>query len=150
MTAIELSHLFTMEVAVGRPVDLGGGRRYIPLGTGRFDGPDEGLRGEVLECGVDWQTVDPGGLIEIDAHYGLRTDAGAGIEVRSSGVRRMATAVADRLARGEPVDPSEYYFRTHVRFFTAEPSLDRLNGLIAVSTGTRRVDSVRIEVHEVL
>jgi hypothetical protein len=150
LTAIGLRHLLTLEVAVRPPLDLGGGRRYIPLGGGRFEGMDPGLQGEVLEGGVDWQWVRSEGLIEIDAHYALRTDSGSGIEVRSSGVRRMHPSVAERLGRGEPVDPAEYYFRTHVRLATADAALDRLNGLIAVSTGTRRVDAVRIEVHEVL
>lgn len=149
-TGIRLAHLLTLEVTVRAPVDLGGGRRYVPLCTGWFEGGGEGLRGEVLDGGVDWQWVRSESLVEIEAHYALRTDAGDGIEVRSSGVRRMEPAVAERLANGQPVDPGEYYFRTHVRLTTPAPALDRLNGLIAVSTGERRLDTVRIEVHEVL
>jgi hypothetical protein len=48
------------------------------------------------------------------------------------------------------VPPEEYYFRTHVRLFTASERLDRLNRLLAVSTGERERDTVRIHVHEVL
>jgi hypothetical protein len=50
----------------------------------------------------------------------------------------------------EPVDPSEYYFRTHVRLSTSASRLAWLNDLLAVATGERRRDTVRIDVHEVV
>ena len=52
--------------------------------------------------------------------------------------------------RGDQVGPDEYYFRTLVRLSTAAPRLRRLNDLIAVSTGDRDRNTVRIHVHEVL
>ena len=58
--------------------------------------------------------------------------------------------MAERIARGEAVDPSEYYFRTHVRLSTSRAEPPWMNDLLAVSSGERRRDTVRIHVHEVL
>jgi Protein of unknown function (DUF3237) len=147
--SIQLRELVTVEVSVRPVVDLGGGRRYVAFAGGTFAGR-EGLSGQVAEGGVDWQVVRPDGVIEIDAHYALRTEAGDAIEVLSTGLRKATDAVAARIARGDPVAAEEYYFRTHVRFSTSSPGLAWLNDLIAISTGERQRDVVRIRVHEVL
>ncbi len=68
----------------------------------------------------------------------------------SQGIRRASESVTARLARGDQVDPDEYYFRTLVRLRAPAPRLDWLNHLIAVSTGRRDQSLVRIDVHEVL
>ena len=60
-----------------------------PSTAGTFEGRD-GLAGTVLEGGVDWQTVRPDGVLEIDAHYTLRTAADEAIEVVSQGVRKAS------------------------------------------------------------
>jgi hypothetical protein len=149
MTPIHLRALVRIEVSVAPPIDLGGERRYIPFQGGTFTG-FEGIRGELLAGGVDWQMVRPDGVVEIDAHYALRSEEGETIEVRSIGLRKASPAVTHRLARGEDVTPDEYYFRTHIRLSTSAPRLLRLNDLLAVSTGQRFPDLVRIDVHEVL
>ncbi len=149
MRQIRLRELLAIEIDVRAPVDLGGGRRFIAFEGGTFVGRDD-LRGMVLEGGVDWQTVRPDGVIEIDAHYTLRTGSGETVEVRSRGVRKATESVFARLERGEEVDPDEYYFRTHVRLTTSAPRLSFLNDLIAISTGRRDRAVVRIDVHEVL
>jgi hypothetical protein len=149
MRSVELRELMLITIAVRPVVDLGGGRRSVAFDGGAFEGRD-GLIGTVLAGGVDWQSVRPDGVLEIDAHYALRTGAGEAIEVRSQGVRKAPESVAARLAHGEPVDPSEYYFRTLVRLSSAAPRLLWLNDLIAVSTGERERSTVRIHVHEVL
>jgi len=145
--------LLGIDVAVRPIVDLGafpvGGRRFVVFDGGTFEGRD-GLRGTLAAGGVDWQVVRSDDVVDIDAHYVLVTDAGEPIEVRSSGLRKASKEVVERIARGDPVDPSEYYFRTHIRLSTSAPRLAWLNGLIAVSTGERRRDAVRIDVHEVL
>jgi Protein of unknown function (DUF3237) len=130
-------------------VELGSGRRYVAFDGGTFEGRD-GLAGAVLGGGVDWQTVRPDGVLEIDAHYTLQTESDEAIEVRSQGVRKASESVTARLAQGELVDPDDYYFRTLVRLSSAAPRLHRLNDLIAVSTGDRQRSTVRIHVHEVL
>ena len=88
------------------------------------------------------------GVIEIDAHYVLQTGDGALIEVRSTGIRVASPEVVARITAGEPVDASEYYFRTHIRLSTADEPLRWLNDLLAVSAGERRRSSVRIDVFE--
>jgi hypothetical protein len=148
MRPVALRELVSIQVRVRPVVDLGGGRRYVPFDGGTFEGRD-GLRGTILEGGVDWQTVRPDGTLEIDAHYTLSTDAGELIEVRSTGLRKAPPLVSERLARGEDVDPDEYYFRTHVRFTTAAARLAWLNDLLGVSTGRRDRSVVTIDVHEV-
>ena len=144
--------MLTIDVAVQPVVELGdiplGGRRVVVFDGGTFVGRD-GLRGTIAPGGVDWQLARSDGVIEIDAHYVLVTDDGESIEVRSTGLRKASATVADRIARGEVVAPSEYYFRTHVRLSTAAPRLGWMNDLLAVSTGERRRDTVRIDVHEV-
>jgi hypothetical protein len=119
---VELLRLIEIDVAVQPMVDLGefplGGRRTIVFDGGTFEGRD-GLRGTIAPGGVDRQIIRADGVIEIDAHYVLVTDDGEPIEVRSTGIRKATPAVADRLARGEEVAPSEYYFRTHVRLSTS-------------------------------
>jgi hypothetical protein len=149
MRQVELRELMLITIAVRPVVDLGGGRRYVAFDGGTFEGRD-GMSGTVLEGGVDWQTVRPDGVLEIDAHYTLRTDAQEAIEVVSQGVRKASASVATRLARGDQVAPDEYYFRTLVRLSTPAPGLSWLNDLIAVSTGERERNTVRIHVHEVL
>jgi Protein of unknown function (DUF3237) len=149
MRPIEVRALLSIRVHVRPVVDLGGGRRYVPFEGGTFEGRD-GLRGTIAEGGVDWQTVRPDGTLEIDAHYTLSSEDHELIEVRSTGLRQAAPEVAERLARGEDVDPEEYYFRTHVRLATVAPRLAWLNDLLGISTGRRDRSLVTIDVHEVL
>ena len=147
---LELRELMSIQVRVRPVVDLGAGRRFVAFDGGTFEGVRDEVAGTILEGGVDWQLVRDDGVLDIDAHYTLSTDRGEAIEVRSQGLRRAAPAVAERIARGEPVDPEEYYFRTHLRFSTAAERLSRLNGLLAVSTGRRDRSVVRLGVYEVL
>jgi hypothetical protein len=149
MRSVELRELMLITIQVRPLVDLGGTRRYVAFDGGTFEGRD-GLSGTVLEGGVDWQTVRADGVLEIDAHYALQTEANEAIEVVSQGVRKASESVTARLLRGDPVAPDEYYFRTLVRLSTAAPRLSRLNDLIAVSTGDRDRNTVHIHVHEVL
>jgi hypothetical protein len=149
---MELIELLSIDIDVAPIVELGdsgtGVRRLIPFLGGTFAGRD-GLSGTVAPGGADWQFVRSDGVLEIDAHYVLETDGGALVEVRSTGIRRASPEVAARIGAGEPVDPSEYYFRTHVRLSTADPALAAMNDMIAVSAGERRRSAVRINVFEV-
>jgi Protein of unknown function (DUF3237) len=149
---VELRPLLTIEIELEPVESLGhtpaGERRLIRFRSGRFDGRD-GLRGVLAPGGVDWQTVRDDGAVEIAAHYWLVSDQGESIEVRSEGLRVAPPEVARRLAAGEPVEASEYYFRTHIRLTTSSPRLAWLNNLIGVSTGERRSTEVVIRVHEV-
>jgi hypothetical protein len=56
----------------------------------------------------------------------------------------------ERLARDETMDPALYYFRTFMRFETADPTTAWLNRILAIGYGARENKAVRIEVFEVL
>jgi hypothetical protein len=151
--AVELRGLMVIDVDVEPIRPLGdfplGERRVVTFAGGTFEGRD-GLRGTIAAGGVDWQLDRGDGTLEIDAHYLLVTDDDEPIEVRSVGLRKASAQVTERLARGEHVDPTEYYFRTHIRLSTSAPRLAWMNDLLAVSTGERQAGRVRIHVHEVL
>ena len=153
MIELELRHLVDIVVEVEPPDLLGmfpdGERRLIRFVSGSFEGAD-GLRGEVAPGGLDWQVVRADGVIELAAHYWLRTETGDAIEVRSDGIRVATPQVAARIAAGDPVDPSEYYFRTHIRLATSSERHDRLNRVLAVAWGERKQSTVHIHVHEML
>jgi hypothetical protein len=53
----------------------------------------------------------PDGVLEQDVRITLKTDNGAFIYLRYAGMRHGPPEVMARLAQGETVDPSEYYFR---------------------------------------
>ena len=105
--------------------------------------------GQVLPGGADWQTIASGGTIEIDARYVLDLAEGR-VEIRSTGLRSGDPEILARLAKGEAVDPDDYYFRTAIRFYTTAPALDRLNRIMGVARGERGADSVRIIIYEVM
>jgi hypothetical protein len=145
-----LRAMFRFEVEVAAPLELGdtgfGRRRCVPITGGTFTGDHEG----VILNGADWQTAQSGNILELSAHYALRTHAGALIEVLSEGVRVAKPEIAARIVRGECVAPTEYYFRTHMRFRTADPALAVLNGTLAVTSGQRLASKVVLDVFEVL
>lgn len=62
-----------------------GERRFVAIRGGTMEGD---ITAEVLPGGADWQWVGADGVVEIDAHYTLRTSAGEVLELRSQGVRR--------------------------------------------------------------
>ena len=137
---------------VGEVISLGpapgGERRVVAINGGTFTG--KVLSGEVLSGGADWQVKWDDGTLSIDAHYALREQAGALIEVRSQGVRTAAPAVLERLARGDEVDPGDYYFRTAMRFTTGDVRLAWLNRILALATAARRPRQVELDVFRVL
>ena len=124
-----------------------GERRYVPLIGGRVSGPE--LNGEIAEGGVDWQVMRPDGVIEIAAHYVIRTDDGALVEVRSEGLRHGPPEVLAQLARGEPVERDAMYFRTVVRFSTAAPAWSHLNKVLALACGARDAHLVRLDLYRI-
>ncbi len=133
---------------VGTLVSLGRGRygerRYVPLRGGTASGPE--LNGTLVEGGVDWQVHRDDGVLEIAAHYVIRSSDGALIEVRSDGLRHGPTEVMARLARGEDVPRGDYFFRTLMRFETGAARWLHLNQLMAIASGVRRAHCVELDV----
>ncbi len=124
-----------------------GERRVIGITGGTVRGPK--LNGRVLPGGADWQIIRGDGAADIQARYTIETEAGARILVTSDGLRHGPPDVMKRLAAGDSVDPSLYYFRTAMRFETADPSVDWLNRVLAVARGAREARAVRLDVYEV-
>lgn len=136
---------------VGELVTLGaaphGERRYVPLGGGSVVGPE--LNGTIVEGGVDWQLHRADGVLEIAAHYVVRTDDGALIEIRSEGLRHGPPEVMARLARGEVVPRADYFFRTVVRFTTGAPAWAHLNKVMALACGEREARLVKLDLYRI-
>jgi hypothetical protein len=150
-TMIETQHLFKATIEVAEPRDLGvtpaGRRRIIDIVGGAFEG--DRMRGRVLPGGADWQIALSDSVTFLEARYTIETDDGALIYVRNHGYRHGDPAVIARLVRGEPVDPSEYYFRTTPAFETSAPRYDWLNRRMFIATGARRAAAVELDVYEV-
>jgi hypothetical protein len=136
---------------VGALVTLGaaplGERRYVPLGGGSVRGPE--LNGTLVEGGVDWQVNRADGVLDIAAHYVIRTTDGALIEVQSDGMRHGPPEVMARLARGEVVAGHEYFFRTIMRFQTGAAAWMHLNRVLALAVGQREARAVLLDVYRI-
>lgn len=149
---LHLSPLFHVSAEVGEVRSLGeapgGERRVVPILGGTFTGDD--LAGEIVPGGADWQWRRADGTLDIRAHYALRERSGALIEVESRGLRTGPPAVLERLARGQAVDPAEYYFRTVLRFTTGDARLDWLNRTIGIASAARQARRVELEVYRLL
>jgi len=140
-----------LRIGVAPLVSLGlvpsGERRYVPLGSGSAEGPE--LSGTVVEGGIDWQTLRTDGVLEIAAHYVIRTEDGALVEITSQGLRHGPDAVMARLARGEAVPREAYYFRTLMRFQTGALPWLHLNRVLALAVGERAASEVRLDVYRI-
>src|SRR5262249_27414032 len=150
-TMISQAPIFTIRAELADIRHFGvtpyGERRVIDILGGRVEGPR--LNGRILP-GADWQIVRPDGVTDVRARYAIEADSGARILVSSDGLRHGPAEVIAALARGEPVDPARYYFRTVMRFETADPALAWLNRILALASGAREQFAVRLDVHEVL
>ena len=144
--------IFTIRCELEGIMSLGqtplGERRIINILGGPVTGPR--LSGRVLPGGADWQIIRADGAADIQARYTIETDAGARILVSSDGLRHGPPEVMARLARGENIDPALYYFRTAMRFETADPAVDWMNRILAIAHGQREARAVKLDVYEIL
>ncbi len=149
--APKLTLAFTINVQVGPPTELGqvprGRRRIIPILGGTFEGPN--IRGKVVPGGADWQIVRADGFAELDTRYMLQTDAGQLIYIQNAGIRHAPPDITKKLLAGEPVDPSQVYFKTVPTFETSAPELQWLTRSIFIGTGERHPAEVVIRVWKV-
>lgn len=143
--------IFTIHAKLEAANNLGrtpyGERRIIGIAGGIVRGPK--LTGHILPGGADWQIIRADGAADIKARYTIETEAGARIMVTSEGLRHGPREVMDKVARGDNVDPALYYFRTVMRFETADPAVDWLNRILALAQGQREQHAVRLDVYEV-
>lgn len=144
--------LFRIEADLGEITEVGttpyGGRRVIEILGGRVSGAR--LSGRILSGGADWQILRGDGVADIQARYVIETDTGARVLVRSDGLRHGPQEVLQKIAAGESVDRSLYYFRTCLRFEASAPELDWMNRAIFVAIGARERLGVKLDVHELL
>lgn len=144
--------LFTMTATVGSPIEVGttpqAERRIFPIQGGDFEGPR--LRGRVLHNGADWMNVRSDHVLVIDCRIALETHDGALIYMRYGGFRYGPPEVMAALARREPVDPSEYYFRVSATFETGRDDYSWLNQIVAVGVGRRVPSGPIYDIYEIL
>ena len=148
----QLEFLMRLAVDVGEVASMGAGplgeRRIVCILGGTFEGPE--LRGEVLAGGADWQIVRRDGVLDLDARYALKEQRGGLVRVTSQGYRHGPPDVLAALARGDPVDPAKYFFRTVMRFETGASGLEWLNQTLALATAERKARQVLLEAYRVL
>ena len=144
--------IFRVHVELADSLQFGptpaGERRVINILGGRVEGAK--LQGRILSGGADWQLIRADGAADIQARYTIEANGGGLILLNSEGLRHGPPDVMARLARGESVDPGQYYFRTLMRFETGEQTLSWLNRILAIAYGAREARAVRFDVFEVL
>ena len=152
MTELRWKPLMTFQIGVAPPTIVGMtpgyDRRIGEITGGTFEG--DRLNGKFRTGGSDWQSLRADGAISINVRLVMETDDGALIAMRYRGVRHGPKAVMDRLAKGEAVNPSEYYFRVTPWFETASEKYDWLNRVIAVAIGHRLPQGPTYQVFEIV
>ncbi|MFC3615340.1 DUF3237 domain-containing protein [Lutimaribacter marinistellae] len=144
-----LTHVCQLNVDLDPILEMGAGRagkrRIIPIIGGQVTG--ERLSGHLLNLGADWQTIFHNGLAELDTRYAMETNDGAIIEITNYGYRHGPTEILDAVARGDDVDPSSYYMRTHARLETGDARYDWVNRMLFVGVGARMKQSVLVDLY---
>jgi hypothetical protein len=123
-------------------------RRVGEITGGTFEG--ERLRGKFRSGGSDWQSLRSDGAISINVRLVMETDDGALIGLRYRGIRHGPKVVIDRLAKGEVVNPNEYYFRVAPWFETSSEKYDWLNRVVAIAIGHRLPSGPIYNVFEIV
>ncbi|CAN5514968.1 DUF3237 domain-containing protein [soil metagenome] len=141
MVQPKLEFVFELRVDVSEGIrELGttpkGIRRIIPLCGGSFEGPS--IKGTILPGGYDWQLIRSDGVAEIEVRYVLKTDDDTLITVMNTGLRHATATIMERMAKGEELDPSLYYFRSVPVFETSVPNYDWLSKNIFIANGIRQ------------
>jgi Protein of unknown function (DUF3237) len=150
--SVEARHLFHIALKVSPPHVIGstpyGERRTVPVPEGEFEG--ERLRGVVLNGGSDWILVRPDHVWALNVRLVLQTNEGDLIEMSYRGLRHGPAHILEQVHRGEPVDPSAYYFRTSIFFETGSERYAWMNKILAIGSGYREPAGPRYQVFEVL
>ncbi|MBC8058366.1 MAG: DUF3237 domain-containing protein [Rhizobiales bacterium] len=152
LAAPRLERFADLSVTVGAPIEIGaighGARRVIAISGGTCVARDWQAR--VLPGGADFQLIVNERMARLEARYVLETDAGDRIYVQNDAVRTAAPEVMARLIRGEPVEPSDVYFRCAPRFEASAPSLAWMMERVFLGTGLRRPSEVVMRFFEVM
>ncbi|MBL7629453.1 DUF3237 domain-containing protein [Frankia nepalensis] len=134
----ELTFAFEARVEIAEPVQVTHGPdeelRFIPITGGTVTGPR--LNGEVLPYGGDWATTRRGET-ELDARYLVRADDGGIIDVHNRGIGYVSPEAMERLRAGEPLDETNFYFRTSPVFRTGAPAHAWLTSTVFIGMARR-------------
>lgn len=143
---LEVRAALDAAVVVGNtPVGL---KRVVPILSGTFSGPD--MRGTIVPGGADWQYVRADDVTVVEARYLLRTDDDVLIEVHNRGIRHGPAETMKRLAAGESVDPSEYYFRATPVLTAPAGKYEWLNRHLFVCSGARYATAITLWIYQIL
>lgn len=152
MTTLRYQPLFVFQIEVKPPSIIGAtpgyDRRIGEIAGGRFEG--ERLRGKVLSGGSDWQSLRSDRTTTLNVRLVMETDDGALIGMTYLGMRHGPKEVMDRMARGENVNPSEYYMRATPYYETASEKYGWLNRIVSVAYGHRMAGGAIYQVFEIL
>lgn len=147
-----LKPLMELAVQVGEahvtPNGPCGARRFVPVIGGTFVGAR--LSGLILPGGADFQLIRSDGVAELDARITLQLPDGSNVQMHGLGLRHGTSDAMRRLAAGEAVQASAYYFRQSMLFEAPKGEFDWLNRLLAVGVGERRPDGIRLAIYEVM
>jgi hypothetical protein len=122
-------------------------RRVGIVTGGVFEG--ERLSGEVIG-GTDWQNVREDGCTKLDVRFVLKTTDGALILMTYTALRAGPPEVIAKIEKGEPVDPSSYYFRMNPVFETGSAKYGWLNRVLGIGIGHRLADGPIYNIFEIL
>ncbi len=121
------------------PVRGGELRGFVTVASGAVSGPR--LEGEVVAgSGGDWPLFRSDGVVAFDARYLIRAQDGTIIQVFNRGYAHAPPSVQARIERGEPVDPSDNYFRLSPVFETEAGPHDWLTRCVFVGYGEKHPD----------
>ena len=135
--SVHLEHVFDIRINFDRrwstePIHVNGPRfGYTSVGLGGMvTGPR--LQGQLVDhSGADWPMIRTDGVVELNAHYMIRTDDGALIYIRNLG---YVHGHVDRPGR-EQIPP---YFRCTPYFRAPDGPHEWLNRTVIVGKGVRR------------
>ena len=154
MSEIQTEFLMEMRLSVAMPLAAVGNtqygdRRIARVTGGTFEGPR--LKGTVQDGGGDWILNRSDAVTQLDVRLTMETDDGALIYMTYKGLRHGPADVMAKLAAGEPVDPSQVYFRTAPFFETAaDGRYARMNKACFIATGRREPSGPIYRVFQVL
>ncbi|ATE65713.1 DUF3237 family protein [Rhizorhabdus dicambivorans] len=121
------------------PVSADEVRGFVSVAGGQVEGPL--LSGEVVAgSGGDWPLFRSDGVVAFDARYLIRAVDGTIIQVFNRGYAHAPADVQARIERGQPVDPSENYFRVAPVFETEPGPHDWLTRTVFVGFGEKHAD----------
>jgi hypothetical protein len=152
LTVLRSEPLFVFQIEVKPPSVVGAtpgyDRRIGEITGGRFEG--DKLRGKILSGGSDWQSLRADGATTLNVRLVMQTDDGALIGMTYLGMRHGPKEVLDRIARGENVNPSEYYMRATPYYETASEKYGWLNRIVSVAYGHRVAGGAIYQVFQIL